>query len=214
VALEPPATDTSGEEGDNEPFAGLGAFVKPPIWTAGNWYTLQFIAGQDEAALSEVSEDRELTTARRIWMARTMRVALDPNPNFEIKSQNPDQEIQDLSPEKTAAWFWNVRPLKKGKFTLYARVEVLERGPDGQLVKGPDGELKSHSYPPRMVEVDVRVGRQEAVIGAIDSGKSIGEAFTGLFASWQKALTALAALIAAASAAWLAFRKFGKAKGP
>ena len=210
--LEPPATDTSGADADNEPFAGLGAFVKPPVWTAGSWYTLQFVAGQNQAALKDVSEDQELTTARGIWMARTMRVTLDPNPNFEVKPQNPNQEIQDLSPELAAAWFWNVKPLKPGSYTLFARVEVLERGADGQLIKGPDGKIKSHAFPPRKVDVKVRVGTQEGVMNAIDNASLFGDAFAGLFRSWEKALVALAALIAAASGAWLAFRKFGKAR--
>jgi hypothetical protein len=207
---QPPATDTGGEDVDNQPFAGLGAFVKPPTWTVGNRYTLQFVVGQEQATLAEVSEDRELTTARRIWMASTMRVTLDPNPDFEIKPQNSEQEIQDLSPDRTAAWFWNVRPLKAGDYTLYARVETLERGPDGQLIKGADGKLKSHAYPPKKVDIRVRVGTQQGVMNAIDNASSFGDAFTGLFQSWQKALVALTALIVAASGAWLAIRRWGK----
>jgi hypothetical protein len=219
--LSAPATDTSAGEddavaegpdaADAAPFAGLGAFIKPPVWTAERWYTLEFVAGQNQAALKDVSEDRELTTTRKIWMAPTMRVILDPNPNFEMKPQNPDQEIQELSPDKTAAWFWNVKPLKPGTFTLVARVQALVRGPDGELVKGPDGKLKGRVYPPSMVDVQVRVGTKTKALNAIGNASSFGDAFAALFKSWEKMLIALAALIAAVGGVWAAVRKL---RGP
>jgi hypothetical protein len=206
-----PATDTVAEgpagDVDNRPFAGLGAFVQPPVWKVGNTYSLEFVVGQNERALSEVAENRRTTTARSIWMAPTMRVTLDPNPNFEIAPQNRDQEIQDLSPERTAAWFWNVKPLKPGKFTLVARVEALQRGPDGELIRGPDGKPRTRVYPPKTVEVQVKVGAGQGVMNAIENAKKVGEASEGLFSSWQKALIALAALITALGTVWAAVRK-------
>ncbi len=208
--LRLPATDTAAEgpgEMDNRPFAGLGAFVKPPVWKVGNSYSLEFVVGQNEAGLQSVSEGRERTTARSIWMAPTMRVTLDPNPNFEIAPQNPGQEIQDLSPERTAAWFWNVKPLKPGKFTLVARVEALQRGADGELLKGPDGKLRSRMYPPKTVDVQVRVSGKAKVEGAIEDASWFAKALGGMFESWQKMLGTLAALIAAAGTVWAAIRK-------
>ena len=207
-----PATDTSGEaaapEVDNRPFRGLGAFVKPPVWKVGNSYSLEFVVGQNEAGLQSVSERRAVTTPAGIWMAPTMRVTLDPNPNFEIAPQNPDQEIQELSPDRTAAWFWNVKPLKPGTFTLVARVQALKRGPDGELLKGADGKLQGRFFPPQTVDVQVRVGARDKAIGAIGDATTFGEAIGAMFGSWQKMLAALAALITAAGTVWAAIRKF------
>jgi hypothetical protein len=210
--LRSPATDTAAEgpepEADNRPFRGLGAFVKPPVWKVGNAYSLEFVVGQNEAGLQSVGERRAVTTPAGIWMAPTMRVTLDPNPNFEIAPQNPDQEIQDLSPDRTAAWFWNVKPLKPGTFTLVARVQALKRGPDGELVKGADGKLQGRFFPPQTVDVQVRVGARDKAIGAIGDATTFGEAIGAMFGSWQKMLAALAALITAAGTVWAALRKF------
>jgi hypothetical protein len=213
--LAAPATDTVAEGPDpvdDATFKGLGAFVKPPVWKVGNSYSLEFVVGQTEASLKDVAEDRELMKARDILMAQMMRVTLDPHPDFEIKPQNPDQEIQELSPERTAAWFWNVKPLKPGKHTLVARVQALERGPDGELVKGPDGKLKGRFYPPRSVEIEVRVGKKAKALDAIGDASSFGDAFAGLFKSWEKMLIALTALIVAAAGLWAAVRKLRKPK--
>jgi hypothetical protein len=211
--LAAPATDTQGDvaegpdEAVNEPFAGLGTFATPPVLTVGIPYTLKFFVGKDQAGLNSVSEDRALMKARSVWMAQTMRVTLDPNPAFTIQPQNEDQEIQDLSPERTAAWLWIVTPLTNGPQTLTARVQALVRGPDGELVKGPNGKLKGPFYPPRSIDIDVQVGAKKKVLNAIGDASSFGDAFTGLFKSWEKMLIALAALVAAAGGVWAAARK-------
>lgn len=209
--LTAPATDTAAEgpdEAPTEPFAGLGTFAKPPVLTVGIPYTLKFYIGRNEAGLKNVSEGREMTDSHRIWMAQTMRVTLDPNPDFVIKPQNPDQEIQDLSPDSTAAWFWIVTPLHQGhKKTLTARVQALVRGPDGELVKGPDGQLKGRYFPATTVDVDVRVSGKARIGGLIEDASWLAKALGGMFETWKGMLVALAALITAAGGVWAAVRK-------
>lgn len=210
--LRPPATDTGPDEAaapqaDNKPFAGLGAFVQPPVWVAERRYTLEFVVGQNDAGLAAVSQNRALTGRSRIWMAPTMRVTLDPHPDFDIKPQNAEQEIQQLSPDRTANWFWNIVPHKAGKFTLVARVQAVIVGPDGEPLRDAQRRPRGRFYPAQQVDVQVKVGAQQGVMNALENAKKVGEASEGLFSSWQKALVALAALITAAGGVWAAVRK-------
>lgn len=201
------AAPAPAAERDNAPFAGLGAFVKPPVWTAGKTYTLEFAVGRDDAGLAAASQNHALTGRSRIWMAPMMRVTLDSHPDFDLTPQNADQEIQQLSPDQSANWFWNVVPHKAGRFTLVARVQAVTVGPDGEPVRDAQGRLKGRFYPAQPVDVRVRVDSRQGAINAIEGGTSIGEALGTMFGSWQKALIALAALITAAGGVWAAARK-------
>lgn len=199
--------ETAAIKIDNEPFAGLGAFVKPPAWIVDKSYTLEFVVGKDEAGLGAVSQNHELTARSNIWMAQTMRVTLDPNPDFAIAPQNPDQEIQQLSPDKTANWFWNVTPHRSGKFTLVARVQAVRLGPDGEPMRDAAGNPMGRFYPAQTVEVQVRVATKTKVIGAIGDAGTYSDALGKMFGSWKKMLGALVGLIGAVAAVIVAIRK-------
>jgi hypothetical protein len=194
-----------GETGDRT--TGVGAFVKPPPWIVGKTYTLKFGVGRNDAGLASVTHNRALTGRSAIWIAPTMRVTLDRHPDFDIRPQNEEQEIQQLSPDKTANWFWTVVPHRAGRFTLVARVQAVTLGPDGEPVRDAQGRVRGRFYPAQPVEVQVKVGGREVVTNVIDEGTTLGEALGKMFKSWEGMLIALAALITAAGGVWAAIRK-------
>jgi hypothetical protein len=217
----PPATDTTADDSGQPPDEaappaegpaavppmvtpqkGLGAFVDPGDMQVNNWSTVEFAVGLDKAALAEETEGQQLTEAHGVYLAPTMRVTLLPDPNFEAKPQS--EAVQDTNPDRTATWFWKVKPLGGGDATLYARVEVGQRRADGSLAV-------ARTYT-RLVGVHVKVGTWQGFLNALKGAASLGEVLATLFGSWGKTLTALTALIAAAVGLWAAIRKLRKPK--
>jgi hypothetical protein len=189
----PPATD---------PQKGRGAFVNPGDMEVNNWHRLEFVVGRTDAALAEESEDQELGQSKDIFVAPLMRVTLEPDPNFEIRRQSPD--VQETGADRAASWQWSVKPLNGGSHALIARVEVLEKQPDGSLVA-------TETYTRRLA-VTVHVGTWQGFLNALKGAASFGDLLGTLFGSWGKTLTALTALIAAAVGLWAAIRKLRKPK--
>jgi len=222
MALPPaPATDTGpgpGAPGPDEaaapaegppivlsstaPQKGRGAFVNPGDMEVNNWHRLEFVVGKTEAALAEESENQELGQSKGIFVAPLMRVTLEPDPNFEIRRQSPD--VQETGGDLAASWQWSVKPLNGGNHALIARVEVLDKQPDGSLIA-------SETYT-RRLQVTVHVGTWQGFLNALKGAASFGDLLGTLFGSWGKTLTALTALIAAAAALWAAIRKLRKPK--
>jgi hypothetical protein len=221
LPLELPATDTTaddGAEGPDEaappaegppivppftdPQKGRGAFVKPGDMEVNNWHRLEFVVGRTDAALAEESEDQELGQSKDIYVAPLMRVTLEPDPNFEIRRQSPD--VQETGADRAASWQWSVKPLSGGSHALIARVEVLEKQADGNL-------LATETYTRRLA-VTVHVGTWQGFLNALKGAASFGDLLATLFGSWGKTLTALTALIAAAVGLWAAIRKLRKPK--
>lgn len=206
--LSAPATDTAAEGPDavdNKPFRGLGQFNDPGVMQAKQWSSLAFWVGPSQAAIAEEAGGAKLTETQGIWMAPTMRVTLLPDPDLEAIEQTA--AIQDIGLDQVATWKWKVKPARGGTYTLNALVEILVRGPDGELVKRPDGSFKTLDDFKREVKFRVRVDATTRAKEAIGNASSFGDAIAGLFKSWQGALAALAALIAAAGGVWAAVRK-------
>ena len=221
IVLTPPATDTGpgpGASGPDEaappaegppivppstaPQKGRGAFVNPGDMEVNNWHRLEFVVGKTDAALAEESEDQDLGQSKGIYVAPLMRVTLEPDPNFEIRRQSPD--VQETGGDLAASWQWSVKPLNGGSHALIARVEVLEKQPDGSLIA-------TETYTRRLA-VTVHVGTWQGFLNALKGAASFGDLLATLFGSWGKTLTALTALIAAAVALWAAIRKLRKPK--
>jgi hypothetical protein len=222
MALPPaPATDTGpgpGAPGPDEaaasaegppiippstaPQKGRGAFVNPGDMEVNNWHRLEFVVGKTEVALAEESEDQDLGQPKEIYVAPVMRVTLEPDPNFEIRKQSPD--VQETGGDLAASWQWSVKPLNGGSHALMARVEVLQKQPDGSVVA-------SETYT-RRLQVTVHVGTWQGFLNALKGAAGFGDLLATLFGSWGKTLTALTALIAAAVALWAAIRKLRKPK--
>jgi hypothetical protein len=206
-----PATDTGPDDADvpNEaappatnPEKGRGAFVRPGDMEVNNWHKLEFVVGRTDAALVEESEGQELGQSREVFVAPVMRVTLLPDPDFEIRPQSPER--QDTGTDRAASWQWRVKPLKGGAHELIAKVEVLQKQPDGT-------ELVVETYT-RRLPVTVHVGTWQGFLNALKGAASFGDLLGTLFSSWGKTLTALTALIAAAVGLWAAIRKLRKSK--
>jgi len=164
--------------------------------------TLEFVVGPNEAAIGEETEGQQLTTPRAVFVSATMRVTLLPDSGFDIRPQSAD--VQNTGVDRTATWEWKVTPLRGGKATLFAKVEVGKRNPDGTFAV-------ANTYT-RRVAVHVKVGTWAGFGNALKRASTVGELLGTLFSAWEKTLIALAALIAAASGVWLAIRNWGKAK--
>jgi hypothetical protein len=153
----------------------------------GGWYPIEFVAGPDEAALAQESEDAELTRSRPIFVSKTMRVTLLSDPNFRIRPKS--KALQETGEDLAASWQWDVKPLAGGKHTLIAQVEVLRRGTGSRLQV-----VNRYS---RRVSVSVGVGTFQSLLNGIRNAETIGEATASLFEAWRAALVALLALLVA-----------------
>jgi len=216
----PPATDTSpddpgnvvapadqpadqpGDPASTAPQKGRGAFVNPGDMEVNNWHRLEFVVGRNDAALAQESEEQELGQSKEIYVAPVMRVTLLPDPDFEIRKQSPD--IQETGADRAASWQWSIKPLNGGAHELIAKVEVLQKQPDGSYA-----QLETFT---RRLAVTVHVGTWQGFLNAIKGAASFGDLLATLFGSWGKTLTALTALIAAAVGLWAAIRKLRKPK--
>ncbi len=127
-------------------------------------------------------------------------------------AQTPD--VQDIGLDRTANWKWKVKPIKGGPHKLHAQVEILVRGPDGQLVNGPDGTPKTLDSYDRYVAIKVEVGTGRGFMNALRNAADAGDLLGTLFRSWEKTLLALAALITALGAVLMAVRKLRGTKRP
>lgn len=194
----PDAPDTDTGPADVE--EGVGAFTELPDMEVDNWYIVEFSVAPDEVVLSNQTEGQELTSPKPIYVAPIMRVTLQSDPGIEIRPSTP--QLARTGKDKAESWQWSVKPLTDGERTLYAKVEVLERL--------PNGELDTIDIYTRRVAAQVKVGTWKGFLIAIRNAASLGDALATLFASWEKTLIALAALIAAAGGVWLAIRKWGK----
>jgi hypothetical protein len=181
---------------------GVGAFVDPGDMDVDAWSTLEFVVGPNEAVLAEETEGRKLTPSATVYVAPTMRVTLLPDPNFQFQPQS--DPIQDTGIDRTATWQWKVKPLGGGSDTLFARVEVGERRPDGSLTV-------SKTYT-RRVAVHVHVGTWKGFLNALKSAASVGDLIGTLVGSLGKTLTAIAAMVTAGPTVWLAIRSWRRRK--
>jgi hypothetical protein len=219
--LRPPATDTASEPADddaaaavdpvdNKPFRGLGSFVDPGDMEVENWHPLRFLAGPDQPSLEREAGGRALGPSNVIYMAPWMRVTLPADdPNFQIMLQSPS--VRNIGLDRTASWQWKVKPINAGKkLSLFATVEILERGPDGQPIRRANGDYKVLDDYTRQVDIRVRVGTWAGFLNAVRNAVSLGDLLGTLFRSWEKTLAALTALIAAAAALWAAIQKLRK----
>jgi len=183
---------------------GVGAFVDPGPMDVDSWSTLEFVVGGDQAVIAEETEGRKLTPSATVYVAPTMRVTLLPDPNFQFQPQS--DPIQDTGLDRTATWQWKVKPLGGGNATLFARVEIGERRPDGSLTV-------SKTYT-RRVAVNVHVGTWKGFLNALKSAASLGDLIGTLVGSLGKTLTAIAAMVTAGPTVWLAIRSWRKRKEP
>jgi len=181
---------------------GVGAFVDPGDMDVDAWSTLEFVVGPSEAVIAEETEGRKLTPSATVYVAPTMRVTLLPDPGFQFQPQS--DPIQDTGQDRTATWQWKVKPLTGGTATLFARVEVGEREPNGTL-----NVVKTYT---RRVAVHVHVGTWKGFLNALKSAASLGDLIGTLVGSLGKTLTALAAMVTAGPTVWLAFRSWRKRK--
>ncbi|MEO7634474.1 MAG: hypothetical protein ABIS38_02360 [Sphingomicrobium sp.] len=179
--VEPDPSDDGSDDSLVED--GVAAFVKPAPMKVDRWAIIEFAAGPNVAKLGAATEGQALTAPTAIYVAKTMKVTLLNDPAFEIKAKG--EAVQDSGLDRTATWLWDVRPKVGGVHSLNARVEVLRALPGG-------GFETIEQYT-RKVDVTVTVG----ALGAIDQAASVGDKLTGLFSSWQKAVTALVALVVA-----------------
>jgi hypothetical protein len=181
---------------------GVGAFVVPGDMDIDNWTTLEFVVGPDQAVLAEETEGRKLSPTATVYVAPTMRVTLLPDPNFQFQPQS--DPIQDTGADRTATWQWKVKPLHGGDATLFARVEVGERRPDGSL-----GVAKTYT---RRVGVHVTVGTWKGFVNALKSAASVGDVVGTLVGSIGKTVTSIAAIVTAGPTVWLAIQAWRKRK--
>jgi hypothetical protein len=203
--IEPPATDTGPDDLAEE---GVGAFRDPGDMEVDKWYQVEFFVAPDkpetQAAeeLADVSEGVALTTAQPVFVAPIMRVTLLEDPNFEIRAKG--DAIRTTGRDMSASWQWDVKPLTGGDRTLFAKVEVLRRL--------PDGSYEATETKTRRVAFSVEVGTWNGLLIALRNAATLGDLLATLFGSWRGALVALTALIVAASGLWLAIRNWGKSK--
>jgi len=125
-----------------------------------------------------------------------------PDPNFTFQPQS--DPIQDTGMDRSATWQWKVKPLGGGDATLFARVEIGERRPDGTLAVA-----KTYT---RRVAVRVEVGTWKGFLNALKSAATLGELLGTLVGSLGKTIAAIAAMITAAPTIWFAFRSWRKRK--
>lgn len=182
----------------DEPEEGLGAFVDPGAMVLGNWYPLQFIAGPDQDSLPGEAPGANLTNSQQVYISQTMRVTLLPNPNFEMQPTTP--AVQDTGRDRTETWQWNLRPLHDGMHKLSVRVEAGKKRP-GRGFDAWDSRT-------RQVSIRVKIGTWEGFVRAIGRATTAGNLLATLFASWEKTVTALVALIIALSALRLAIKNW------
>lgn len=179
---------------------GRGAFIRPSEMEVGDWYPIEFVAGPTEAAISEEAEGSPLTRSRPIIVGPAMRVALLPDPNFQIRSKS--QTLQETGPDLSATWNWNVKPLVEGTHTLIATVDVLKSNPG-------HGFDVFDSYT-RRVSVNVKVGEFQSIINDLVNAKTLGDALTALLKSWRATLFALSALIGAIAFVRIAIQRVSR----
>jgi hypothetical protein len=178
---------------------GLGAFATPPAMQVDRWASLAISVAPDAPTLQSEMPGRMSDAPKSIFVARLMRVTLNPNPAFEIRASNAAE--QDTGLDGAATWLWEVRPKEGGTYELTATVEVLGVKPNGRRVT-----LDTYARP---VTLTVKVGSVQRAVGAIDDATKIGDSVTGMFGSWGKAAAAFGALLAAlGTLAWrLGLRK-------
>jgi hypothetical protein len=161
--------------------------------------TLEYAVGANDQAI-----ERELGSAPQaaqdIYIAKYMRVTLEPNPSFDIVGENGviKQLARDM---KRTSWQWAVKPKRKGEYVLRANVQVLRP-------LGGDKYETVDDYTER-VKVQVKVGNLNGIKQGLSDATTVGGLFTSLFKSWQGALVALAALITALGGVFLAIRNLG-----
>lgn len=197
-----PAPADNSEALPEQVSKGVGAFVDPGQMDVDAWSTLEFVVGPTQAVLAEETEHRKLTPSATVYVAPTMRVTLLPDPNFQFQPQS--DPIQDTGVDRTATWQWKVKPLSGGSSTLFARVEVGQRSPDGGLTVA-----KTYT---RRVEVHVEVGTWKGFLNALKSAATLGDLIGTLVGSLGKTLTAIAAMVTAGPTVWLAIRSWRKRK--
>jgi hypothetical protein len=182
---------------------GFGSFKELDDMEVDNWYTVEFFVAPDKEALKEEAEApaEELTAPTAIYVAPLMRVTLLKDPGFEIRAKT--DAVQTTGRDRRASWQWDVKPLTDGERTLYAKVEVLKRN--------PDGSLEATETRTRHVAVKIEVGTWAGFLIALKNAASLGDVLTTLFASWEKTLGALAALILALVGVIVAAKKLRKA---
>lgn len=164
---------------------GRAAFVQPPPMEVGHKYQIEFVAGPTDQKLHQETQNRPLTDASDVLVARKMKVVLVPSSSFEITPLSDAEQLTGL--DKTATWHWEVTPRDADATQLQARINVFRQLPDGSFAEVEDYD--------RTVPVTIHVGRLKHTLAAIDDASSIGDKLTGLFTSWQKTVAALVALI-------------------
>ena len=123
---------------------GKGTFAKPPPMKVGSWARLEFLVAPDARGIAAEAGGRAIAPGDDIFIASVMRVALLPDPNFEIDPQTPAE--QNIGLDNRASWHWNVMPkTRAGTFTLVARVEVLDQGDSECSVHRSVGSRPSRS---------------------------------------------------------------------
>jgi hypothetical protein len=186
----------------NDAVLGRGSFAKPPEMWVGQLADLKFAVGKTDAAVArELLPDDRPAEIQDVNIGRCMRVTLEQNNHFDIKS--PNGEVKRLSRDMgRASWRWSVLPTRPGTVEVRVKVEVLKRVGDS-CTKDQFDEYTEH------VSVAVQIGWWQKLLAGLGEARGVGDVFAALFKSWETALIALAALITALGGVVAAVRGLG-----
>jgi predicted small secreted protein len=184
---------------------GRGAFRDPPKMWVGTPETLEFAVARTDRGLGrELGQAGLPTSIRDVYIGRCMRVTLIAPPSLEIRS--PNGVITRLARDMDrASWSWSVMPVDPGQPKVRAKVEVL-RQEGGRCTSEAFDEYTEH------VDVQIEIGWWRGFLRALGEARSAGDLFSALFASWERAFTALGLLVAAIGGAYAAIKKLSKRK--
>jgi hypothetical protein len=174
------------------------AFNVPSPMARGETYRIRLAIERDADQARAVAAVDALPGETRAFgtkSGRFMRATLSGR-NFEVTPLSPEQ--QDLFASDLGIWEWDVKPTAGGAQTLSLRT----------FVEAPDSDGKLRPAATQIEDREIRV--------TVTLWDDVGDAMTAS-EGWMKRgenwLIALAALIAALGAVWLAVRRFGRREG-
>ncbi len=187
---------------------GTLAFDPPAKMTVGVTYDLTLSVGRaedGEEVRADVRREGRRLEERNLQVGAFMTAELTGTA-FTINLQGNPDPARKLGADRREIWQWQVTPTQSGPQRLLLKVSAD--------AVAANGTRHRFSLANRPVDVLVEVSasqRRENRTRAIEDSLGRGARVMSALEKW---LIGLAALLAAAGAAWLAVRKFGKPKEP
>ncbi|OWV32832.1 hypothetical protein B5C34_04770 [Pacificimonas flava] len=177
------------------------------MWVGERAQIRFFVAATDAGIERQAGTRTEILPARDLHIGRCMKATFAAPPSIDILSENG--VVKPLARDMgRAEWRWTVLPEEPGIYTASVDVEVMEVAADGRC-----GTTRLDRYE-ESVDLEISIGFWANFLRAVEEARNAGDLVSALFASWERALVSLAALITAAGGVLIAIRTFGRSRRP